>query len=937
MKNSIKYRLPEEIIKQLVHWSSGFFSPSDFDRIIISLESELSKYHITRDHESNLIRILNAVIDKISFLSDFLKYPHHVEITSIIAANSNYLTDILVRNPESLYQVFSPDYLEKKITLNNLMNEINEGLEHFKSFESKIKFLRATKRRYILKIALNDLHNNKPVENITSDLSKLAIAINRSLFMLCYKEILNSCGINNITKQFTLMSLGKLGGNELNYSSDIDLILIYDSNENVGVEKRYDYHEVLIKTTNLYISKATEFTELGNLYRVDFRLRPDGGIAPLCRTLLDTMNYYESRGEQWERQMLIKLNFLAGSEKLYLQFKSFVDAYVYQGIIKTSPLAAIKEMKLAIEKHHSGDDNIKTSPGGIRDIEFTVQALQLLNGKRIKDLRTSTTLSAISVLRDNKLLTSEETVLLREAYKYYRKIEHFLQLMNNTQTHTIPESTELRRSLAVYMKCRNEKELFKNISNYRKDVRKIYDTLISGKDKKAKQDTRIKPVVFKDSKRAVRDLKFLELGTGLISLKNFDSNTTKLFQKIKPVFFKLLNESFNPDHVLENFVKIVSSYKLPAIFYEELENEKFFKQILRICERSNYAVNHLINQPQYVEDLISRSAFTKNLSDFIGSYTFDRFKFTLAVQFSLNLIEPAKISSLLIDYVSHTLQLRFNEFFKEDYLFVAGLGSYGTKEMTFFSDLDLIIVIDDIKKNPAIHESAQKYLKKVQNDLHTLEVDFRLRPEGKSSPLVWDINNYNAYLSKRAGIWEFQSLFKMRLAAGNKNLFDKFRKIVLNKLLQIEPGKILTEIYDMHKKVTAHPSISAIKKIELKRTSGGLTTIDYYLSYYQLTNPSYHKYCGKPEYSKRRMIRINNISVPGMNTVKENYNYFKELEFILQNSFEQKKSIIPQDTIKLNLLVRFMKEIDSRTMEQKILRMMRENMTLFNSINSNRT
>ena len=871
------------------------------------------------------------MIDKISFLSDCIKYPHHAEILSAIAANSNYLTDILVRNPEIMYRIFSPGYLSEPITEQSLAKEINAGLKNFRNTESKFRYLRATKRRYLLKIALNDILENTTLTEITAQLSLLAVALNRSLFELCYDSVLESSGIQPPNKKYCLMSLGKLGGNELNYSSDIDLLLIYDSNEPVGNTRKVEFHEILTKTTEMFVAKATEFTELGNLYRVDFRLRPDGAIAPLCRTLLDTMNYYESRGEQWERQMLIKLNFLAGDADLYKDFQSFVSAYIYQGTMKISPLAAIKEMKSAIEKHHPGDENIKTFIGGIRDIEFTVQALQLMNGNRLKELRTSTTLIGIEKLTEYKLLTQDEGKSLSDAYRFYRRIEHYLQLMNNTQTHAIPENEDMRISLTIFMKCKNQAEFNKTLSTYRKKVRTIYNTILG--EKSSGTNTSItQPVKFDNDNRAKKDLQFLELGSGIIATKNFESKTTRLFQNIRPVLFKLLTEVTNPGHVLENLVKLVRSYSLTTILYEEFQNEKFFREIIRICERSDYAINLLINHPQLVEDLISRTVFTKNLPDVKDAFNFSRFKFSLSVQYTLNLIDHRKVSEFLTGYISNVIDKNFTQLFSNYEVFIAGMGSFGAIEMTFHSDLDLIIVIDDINKHPEIHDISQRFLAKIQKHLHPLEIDFRLRPEGKSSPLVWDIKNYKIYLGSRAGLWEFQSLLKIRKISGNDGLFQEFVKIVVSGINSFDKSRIKKDIAEMHKKVTSQALSAQFRNIELKRNPGGLTTIDYFLSFLQMADKQLVKLSGQQLFSKKLLLSKLSKTTEHVSTIKSNYKFLKETEFILQNSFEQRKAVIPQDSIKQKLLAKFLKEKDYSSFETKLLKILRTNLSIFNSI-----
>ena len=210
--------------------------------------------------------------------------------------------------------------------------------------------------------------------SITEQLSFLAKAINAKLFEICYRELLNRYNLQALNQKYCICALGKLGGNELNYSSDVDLILFYDFNEMVAGTNK-EYHELLSEAAHLFIKSSTDVTDRGYIYRVDFRLRPDGKYSPLCKTLGDYIKYYETRGESWERQMLIKLDYLCGDEELYYQFNTFIQPYVYPSSFSFSIKDKIKQMKLNIERQYIEKENVKTFTGGIRDIEFAVQGI----------------------------------------------------------------------------------------------------------------------------------------------------------------------------------------------------------------------------------------------------------------------------------------------------------------------------------------------------------------------------------------------------------------------------------------------------------------------------------------------------------------------------------------------------------------------------------
>ena len=321
-----RFSFSQDFIQKLIDFSGGSVPADTFELVIDNILKESEKYYFTSSSESNLLRIFSAVYDKSLFISELSRYPHHIEITTAIAANSNYLTDIVVRNPEYLYQVFDQNYLTEKYSFESFKSEISNGAAKFNSFNAKLNYLRQAKKRFILKIGLTDILGMDELYSVTAQLSYLAKAINSELFELSHNEILTKYNLQFNKTKYCLCSLGKLGGNELNYSSDVDMLLFFDENNYLKKIKK-EYHEILTEAALLYIKSSTAITDRGYIYRVDFRLRPDGTYSPLCKALRDYTKYYETRGEDWERQMLIKLDFVCGNETLYKNFHSFLLPY----------------------------------------------------------------------------------------------------------------------------------------------------------------------------------------------------------------------------------------------------------------------------------------------------------------------------------------------------------------------------------------------------------------------------------------------------------------------------------------------------------------------------------------------------------------------------------------------------------------------------------
>ena len=578
MKIKDHQNLSEEFFIKLAEISAGYLPSETFDKLIVLLQSEISNHHFTRSSESNLLRIISAMYDKYSFLTDCIKYPHYVEIIAAISANSNYLTDILVRNPEYFYWIVNPSNIEPKLNFEDFEKSVNSSLIFYKTFSSKVNFFRTLKRKEILRIGLKDILGFAPVEIITEELSVLARVISAKLFELSLEEIKSKYQIKDLNSSYCLIGLGKLGGNELNYSSDIDLIIFYDEEQST---KSKNYSELLTEAIYLFIESASSITSSGFIFRVDFRLRPDGRNSPLCRSINEYLSYYESRGEDWERQMLIKAGFIGGSQNLYDKFMNYLSPFIFPASFSTSPTEQIKKLKKNIERNLGEEENIKLLPGGIRDIEFSVQALQLLNGGKWKELRTGNTLKSISILNEKNLLTTDEAEVFKNAYRFYRRIEHYLQLMNDKQTHAIPADIEMLNKMSTYLGFGSVKDFKDELKNNRHSVSKIYHSIM-GKEVKVKSKNDLSEINFENRKKALQDFTFLREGKGLLGQKEFDEKTISAFHTIEPDIISYLRKALNPDIALQNFVRVLKHSNFPHLFYKELSDKIFLKSFLTL-------------------------------------------------------------------------------------------------------------------------------------------------------------------------------------------------------------------------------------------------------------------------------------------------------------------------------------------------------------------
>ncbi|HQI41504.1 MAG: hypothetical protein B6D44_11875 [Ignavibacteriales bacterium UTCHB2] len=882
--------LSENFIIKIIEKAAGRISQKMLEDFLSAIETEITKHYFTRSSESNLLRIILSQFDFAFFVNECLKYPNHFEILLAISINSNYLTDILVRNPEYFHWIINPSILEYKTDKKYFNQTLDKSLSVYKSFESKVNVIRNFKRKEILRIGCKDIYLKQNISKTTKQLSDLAEVISSELFELCYSEILIKNNLRNVKNRYVIFSLGKLGGNELNYSSDIDLIASYDKNS--FISKKINFNKLLTDAIHLFINTAGAITSAGFLYRIDFRLRPDGRNAPLCGSYLDYLKYYEMRGEDWERQMLIKANYLCGSKSLYNNFFNYLSKFIYPVSFNVSPIEQIKKLKLNIERRNKSDANIKLSQGGIRDIEFSVQALQLLNGGKYDTLKNGNTLTAIKLLKEKNILSDNEAETFTESYILYRKVEHYLQLMNDQQTHLIPESGELAERLAYYLGYKNLGDFKRKIQNSKEKVHSIYLSIFEQNViEELKPDTSV--INFFNLKRSEANLEYLRTGKGLFEQKQFDTRTTTSFEKIEPEIIEHLKNSFQPDLALDNFVRIIRSAHFPHLWYDEFSDKKFLNLTFQLCDYSQKAIDIFAEDKPLRDELLSRICLIPLTQIDISTLSLKQFLFRSSVQLTASILTAENFSKLYSNFLTNKISSVINnncidKSWKDNFIVLA-MGGFGNQQMSFASDIDLIFIVNDINSYPSIQTDFQKLLNMIRDNLKGLDIDCRLRPEGKSSQLVWDVEEYKKYFLSRARIWELQAFIKCRLLYGSKDIYKDFYSAYLDVIKSKNKTLIKSEMAEMRKKLLP----VSYNIFDIKKSKGGLYDIDFIFSYLHLTNQM-------TTLSKSSDDSIQKENM--LNELKRNFSFLKLVEIFNQNIFNTKSSKIPIDEIKLKKL-----------------------------------
>lgn len=467
----------------LTLWESlagNSISDADLELLLPGLRAGLQESPDPDRSLQSFVRWFGGVGSPIAYLQNLIRHPISLKLFCLVTGCSQYFADLLIRNPEYFEILANPGVRGGTKSVARFSQEIASLLDACRRVELKRDALRRWKAREMLRIGVRDLIGLSEMAQTAHEFSNLAdtcvqqaLEIARFTLPLAEDRENESAGI-----PFTVIGMGKLGGQELNYSSDIDLIFVCgdDLPEKVITQegRRIDTDTYLRRIAQTVISTLADDTAQGHVFRVDMRLRPEGRFGALVRSLASCRAYYESWAEPWEFQALLKARCVGGDPNLGAAFIEMFTPFVYRPHRSAAFLEEVRTNKRRIEQKCALEGetytNVKTGYGGIRDVEFTVQRLQLAFGGANASLRTGNTLTALSRLRQAGLLTAREAYEMADDYVFLRNLEHRLQLLQGFQTQTLPPIEDtLERSRIARRMGYTSREAFESDLQRRRD------------------------------------------------------------------------------------------------------------------------------------------------------------------------------------------------------------------------------------------------------------------------------------------------------------------------------------------------------------------------------------------------------------------------------------------------------------------------------------
>src|SRR5438132_73036 len=699
---------------------------------------------------------------------------HLLAVSSICAAR-------LTHDPDSLLWLCQPQVCGAPRGYAEMLGYLHRSAGNSIA-DQGFSALRFWKGREMTRIAVRELANVASLEETTGELSQVAEICIRNVFEHWNTELRQQYG--SPKAEFAILALGKLGGGELNHSSDVDLLFLYS--EEGRLTTHISYHEFFNRLGKRILETFSTQHPAGSLFRVDLRLRPEGSAGPLARSLESMENYYAGFGETWERLALIKARGIAGSRELAYEFLRQHQPFIYPKSATPDFLDEIANIKRRIERDVVGPDklerDVKLGRGGIREIEFVVQALQLIHGAHHPFLQESSTFKALGALRRLDLLPPDEVLALDKAYRFLRRVEHRLQIEAEQQTHTVPREPEALRRLALSLRFSSGERFTVALQEKMRTVRSIFERVISGTHA---EPAKIDLEIFSNQKRAAKALADLAQGPASFHIA---PRTRQIFRKLRPVLLEWLAKAADPDATLNQLVRFVEAYGLRSLLFELLvTNPRLLELLVKTFDASRFASELLIRRPQLLEDITRDPTFheprsmAENLRridslgadasnlDPIRAYR-QRQLLRIILREVLGLSSPAATFTELSD-VAEACLLYMARLLGNEQLTIIALGKFGGREISYGADLDVLFVGDDIRAS----QNLVIAMAQPTAEGNIWALDARLRPEGEKGPLVCSLETYQSYYANRAQPWELQALTRARAVSGP--LLNEFTEI----------------------------------------------------------------------------------------------------------------------------------------------------------------
>ena len=814
--------------------------------------------------------------------------------------------------------------------------------------------LRRARQQMALGVAFADIAGLWPLGRITGALSDFACAVVETALghLLLEREAAGELALHGDPRAAGLfvLGMGKLGAQELNYSSDIDLIVLYDADK-TPYRGSDEPGPMFVRLVRNLIRLVSDVTADGYVFRTDLRLRPDPGSTPLAISMLAAETYYESVGQNWERAAMIKARPIAGDLESGERFLKYLRPYIWRKSLDFAAIQDVHSIKRQINAHRGGGaiaahgHNIKLGRGGIREIEFFAQTQQLIFGGRIAELRVRDTCGALQALARARLIDTQAAEELSDAYAFLRRVEHRLQMIADRQTHTLPKSDVEMAHLARFLGYRDAAPFIEDLLANLRLVERHYAALFEDAPSLSEGGN----LVFTgaeddpDTLQTLRELGFANPPTVATIVRQWHHGRYKatatarareLLTELVPTLLRQLGGTATPDAALLRFDQFLA--RLPAgvqLFSLFHANPGLLRFVAAIMGSAPRLADHLAGKPALFDAVLSqgfmdrlpdgdelradlaalmtRAEDFQDALDFVRRWAADR-RFQVGAQLLTSRIDQAHAGRALaaialaaIGQLQPRVEADFARLhggFGGSRLSVVALGKAGSGEMTVTSDLDLMFVYDvaaGIEQSdgerplpPILYYTrlSQRFINAITaltNEGQLYEVDMRLRPSGNAGPLACTLEAFEAYQAASAWTWEHMALVRARVASGPPDLRARLEAAILKVLARRrDPERLLREVADMRRRIAEHNKAKGMW--DLKFVRGGLFDLDFMAQYLLLRHAADQPGIIAHESTEifERAAQIGILPGPVVDTLQSALTLWRQLQALLRLALE---------------------------------------------------
>ncbi len=781
------------------------------------------------------------------------------------------------------------DTLERPLDVAEMADFLAPPMANDEDLKSRLRRLR---ERVFARVMARDLAGLADLGEVTTTLTRLAEATIRAAVDFHHQDLAGIHGEpldgEGRPQRLIVVGMGKLGGGELNASSDIDLIFVYPEDGETAGPRKLRNNEFFTRLGKRLISALDDKTGDGYVFRVDMRLRPYGNEGPLASSFAMLEEYFYTQAREWERYAWIKGRALTG-ERLD-ELEQLVQPFVYRKYLDFGAFASMRDLHAQIRREVARKDmadNIKLGPGGIREIEFIAQVFQLIRGGRLPRLRQRPTRVLLRELAAAGLIPAEQSAEMDGTYVFLRNLEHRLQYLDDAQTQTLPHDPADRARVAQAMGYADWEGFEAHLNSLRKRIAGYFEQVfgapqedqsghaLAGLCDLAGDDAvaRLRAVGYPDPEAALRLLQALKGGSRYAGLP---AGNKAILDGLLPPLIQVAATFPNAGETLKRVLDLLEAIAKRGPYLALLrEYPQTLRQVARILSSSPWAAQYLTRQPRLLDELLDarqlmappdwpRAAeeLARRLAEQAGDVErqmdeLRHFKqsetFRLLAQDLAGLWTLEKLSDHLSDLadllVQATLDLVWANLsgrHREQPAFaVVAYGKLGGKELGYASDLDIVFLYDDP------HPDAQDIYARLGKRLNTwmgthtaagilFETDLRLRPDGASGLLVSSLEAFEDYQQHHAWTWEHQALTRARFCCGDRAVgqrFDGIRESVLSQAR--DPAKLREDVLAMRQKMLdGHPNPSGL--FDLKHDRGGLVDVEFAVQYLVLAQAGRH-------------------------------------------------------------------------------------------------